>query len=66
MELPDLKEMSGPLNEVKDALKKKEEDLANLHAARQATQKEFVALSSDELVKKYFEQAKKVKDHLDG
>ena len=66
MELPDLKELSAPLNEVKEALKKKEEDLANLHAARQALQKEVIALSSEELVKKYLEQSKKAKEYVDA
>ncbi|MFZ3233135.1 MAG: hypothetical protein WA194_06555 [Patescibacteria group bacterium] len=66
MELPDLKELAAPLNEAKEALKKKEEDLANLHLARQSLQKELTSVSSEELVKKYFEQAKKVKAHLDA
>ena len=66
MELPDLIELSVPLNEVKEALKKKEEDLAKAHLARQAIQKELSAASSEELVKKYFEQARKVKEHLDA
>ncbi len=66
MELPDLKELSAPLGEVKEALKKKEEDLSKAHLARQTIQKEVSAVSSEELVKKYFEQAKKVKDYQEA